>query len=133
MPRIDHIAVWNSCEKNAYVFYHDILGFEYLYEFHATKRVVEDIFVLNEPMNIIVFGNEGTKIEVFINDIRSLAQHPINHICFDVENVEDVMEKVEKMNLPRRIIKRNEHNIIFIKDFDGNLFEIKSMAAKTKK
>ena len=133
MPRIDHIAVWNSCEKNAYVFYRDILGFEFLYEFHATKRVVEDIFVLNEPMNIIVFGNEGTKIEVFINDIRSLAQHPINHICFDVENVEDVMEKVEKMNLPRRIIKRNEHNIIFIKDFDGNLFEIKSMATEAKK
>ena len=133
MPRIDHIAVWNSCEKNAYVFYRDILGFEYLYEFHATKRVVEDIFELNEPMNVVVFGNEETKIEVFINDIKSLSQHPINHICFDVENVEDVMEKVEKMNLPRRIIKRNEHNIIFIKDFDGNLFEIKSMAAEAKK
>jgi catechol 2,3-dioxygenase-like lactoylglutathione lyase family enzyme len=132
LPRINHIAVWNSSEKNAYVFFRDIIGFEFLYEFHATQKVVEDIFELKEPMNILVFGNDETKIEVFINDIKLYSQHPINHICFDVEDVQDILEKTVKMNLPRRIIKRNNRNIVFIKDFDGNLFEIKNSAAERK-
>ncbi len=130
MPRINHVAVWNSNEKNAYLFYRDIIGFEYLYEFHATKKVVEDIFALKQPMNILVFGNKETKIEIFINDIKPYPRHPVNHICFEVEDALAVYRKTEKMGLPRKIIKRERHEIIFIKDFDGNLFEIKSIGSE---
>ncbi len=77
MPRINHIAVWNSSEKNAYVFFRDIIGFEFLYEFHATQKVVEEIFELKEPMNILVFGNDEVKIEVFVNDIKPHSQQSI--------------------------------------------------------
>lgn len=127
MPKINHIALWNKCEKNAYKFYQDILGFEFLYDFHSTPIVAGQIFAIKEPMNILVFGNKAVKVEIFVNDKLEYNQHPINHTCFDVEDIQGLLEKIKEFKLPQKVIRRNNHDIVFIKDFDGNLFEIKSI------
>jgi catechol 2,3-dioxygenase-like lactoylglutathione lyase family enzyme len=123
---LNHIALWSSSEKNANTFFTDLLGFTFLYKFHATRTIIEDIFSINRPMNILVFGNDSLKIEIFINDQLQYDHHPINHICLNVDNIDDIFNRAKQYKLPRKVIKRDNRNIFFIKDFDGNLFELKN-------
>jgi catechol 2,3-dioxygenase-like lactoylglutathione lyase family enzyme len=124
---LNHIALWSRSEKNARNFYQELLGFDFLYKFHATHAVMDEIFSIKRPMNVFVFGNDNLKLEIFINDRLQYEHHPVNHICLNVDDVSAVFESAKALNLPRKMVKREGRNLYFIKDFDGNLFELKNI------
>jgi hypothetical protein len=52
-------------------------------------------------------------------------QSKYQHICIEIENTEELIEKCKKYDLESIIIKKNEKNLLFIRDFSNNLYEIK--------
>ncbi len=50
---------------------------------------------------------------------------PYIHLCLEMDDKEHCALKCEACGLEVRRVRRGEDRLIFVKDFDGNLFEIK--------
>ncbi|HFE63695.1 MAG TPA: VOC family protein [Caldithrix sp.] len=123
--RINHVALWNRSEKNADTFYGELLGLEKQYQFTLDAELAFKIFGTRQPLRAIVFANANYRIEVFLSDRDQLQVPVINHICFEIKNREQFLHQCAESGIERIVIPRNGGQTVFIRDFDGNLFEIK--------
>ena len=51
----------------------------------------------------------------------------IDHACLAVDKLEALLQKCRKMGIEIVQIPKGDATITFIKDYDGNLFEIKNV------
>ncbi|MCK4665415.1 VOC family protein [Candidatus Dependentiae bacterium] len=113
-------------KKDAINFYNKILGFKILYEFQIPEKLSYEIFKIQHNLNVMVFGNSLVNVEIFIFPGFKLPEPNIPHICITVEDLEIFLKIVKKNNIEIIIGESEGRKKYFIKDFSGNLFEIKS-------
>jgi catechol 2,3-dioxygenase-like lactoylglutathione lyase family enzyme len=121
-----HVALTIDSKDHAVRFYKDILHAELVREFTISKDLVVDIFDidhLTENILVLVFEVEHIQFEVFI--VEQHRQPCFDHVCIAVDNVTAFITRCHESHLPVSIIPKGEKEIVFIKDFVGNLFEIK--------
>lgn len=123
--RFNHVALWNRSERNANIFYGKLLGLDEQYRFSLDAVLAEKIFAIRQPLQAIVFANAHYRIEVFLSEAEQLQIPFINHICFEIENRKKFLQKCNEFGVETTVIPRNGGQTVFIRDFDGNLFEIK--------
>jgi hypothetical protein len=68
--------------------------------------------------------DEHIHFEVFIAKHISTIQRQIEHQCLEVDDLGAFIEKCRSMEVEVALIPKGDKTLIFIKDFDGNLFEI---------
>ncbi|MEW5909366.1 MAG: VOC family protein [Thermodesulfobacteriota bacterium] len=124
---IKHIGMASSSEENGDLFYRDLLGLKKIGSRKVSADLAKKIFGIDSPLLIINYGDENTQFELFIS-----PQHPenvsarVDHICIQVPDRNRFFEKCRRLNLEiLEIRKADGSSIYFIKDFDGNRFEIK--------
>ena len=83
------------------------------------------MFHREEEIKFINYGNEKIQFEIFISDRNEYANNQLSHTCIEVENRTGFLETCEAAGLEVRKASKNGSTIVFIKDFDGNLFEVK--------
>lgn len=127
LTRINHIAIRNRSEREAEEFYGEILGLQKKYQFVVDADSAAKIFGVAHSVKAIVFGNTYCKIEVFIDPKSDHRIPEINHICLEVENRELFLRKCREQNVKTLAIPRDGGETIFVKDFEGNLLEIKAL------
>ncbi|MBN1596814.1 MAG: hypothetical protein JW894_00825 [Bacteroidales bacterium] len=117
-----HIAL-EIKESDLRDFYIEILGGKITREFTLNESDAKKIFNISGPLNVYELAIGNLKFELFIHD--SLEQDSLQHICVQMDNPSEVFSKAIEMKYKTHLRKNNERETYFIKDNNGNLFEIK--------
>ena len=126
--KIDHIAVSSNSEEKADDFFNNLLGLKKVKSFVVSDDLMEQFFKIKREQRIVRYENDVLSVEVFITDDNSQACDRFTHTCLVIEDRVSLIERARKLNIeviqvPR---KDSENFYLFLKDFYGNLFEIKS-------
>ncbi len=122
---LNHIGLMNFNEADAQNFYGHILGFEEQYRFSLTPEESQSIFSLPQELTVIVFSNGHLKLEIFIPQKAVSFNTGTTHVCLNVQHRQMIVERCREKGLPVLELRRNGKTIVFVKDFAGNIFELK--------
>ena len=122
---LNHVGITNTSEDQAMRFYRDFLGLEKTREIILAPELSAQLFSLPQEIKVLVFERPGLKVEVFISDLLQHANPNFTHFGIVVDNLAELMEKAQKSRVDLIVGKYKEKTVYFIKDFSGNLIEIK--------
>jgi len=121
---LNHLGVTNKSAEQAIRFYQDFLGLEKTREILLPPELSEQLFSLSQEIKVLVFEKPGIKIEVFISDFQH-ANPNFTHFGIMLDNLAEVTEKAQRSHVDLIIGKHKDKTVYFLKDFSGNLIEIK--------
>ena len=122
---LNHIGVINKSREDALRFYRDFLGFDLTREVAVSRELSEQLFAVSQDIPMMVFERDGIKIEVFIYPECKQPVPDIGHTGLSLENFSEIIEKAPGFGIELVIGKTKDKTVYFIKDFSGNLIEIK--------
>ena len=131
---LNHIALVCRSEINSDKFYQEILGLRKLESKTVPAELSKKIFDSEQAYKLIKYGNNDIMFEIFISAeqdrtaIQS-SQIRIEHTCIEVDEIDAFLKKCTSMAVEIRRIPKGGAQLVFVKDFDGNLFEIKEKSA----
>ncbi len=123
--RLRHVALTCSSEPEADRFYRDLLGLKKTEPKKLPPALTEAIFNLSAELSIINYRNEQLHLEVFIAGRNAGPPAAIDHLCIEVDDLRGFIEKCRSLEVRINQVPRGDYFLTFIKDYDGNLFEIK--------
>ena len=124
--QLKHVALVCSSEEKSDRFYTNLLGLQKVSSKTIPSTLVNQIFNIDSDLKIINYANDNIAFEVFIDNQKSAEEDKIEHICIQVENLETFLERCRSMGIDVLQVPKGDTRITFIKDDDGNLFEVKS-------
>jgi len=125
--KLHHVAVVCSSLENADRFYGEILGLQQIKTSVLNRELAEKIFDTDLECQFVLYENENFTIEVFIIPAAQQKITPVAHLCLEVDNKEEFAKNCQANGLEAKQIPRGDSLLIFVKDYDGNLFEIKEL------
>jgi catechol 2,3-dioxygenase-like lactoylglutathione lyase family enzyme len=125
MMRLQHIALVSSSESKSDRFYQDVLGLEKKESKILSSELSKKIFGISRNCKIVNYGNHEIQFEIFISEKGRPKNKTMDHICLDVYDRNLFIQQCNRMKIEVNQIPRGESMLVFIKDYDGNLFEIK--------
>ena len=123
---LNHIGIVNESEETAKRFYADFLGLEKTREFVVATELSEQLFSVSREIKVLVFESQGIKIEVFICPECRPPSPELRHIGFLVGDLPAIQEKARRTGVEVIEGRAGEKIVHFLKDFSGNLIEIKA-------
>jgi catechol 2,3-dioxygenase-like lactoylglutathione lyase family enzyme len=124
--KLIHVALFCSSEENGDRFYRDLLGLEKQDLKTVQAALMNRIFGIDREFRIINYVGENLHFEIFLDGDRSENLPRIDHVCLAVENLQEFVNRCTRMNFPVLEIRREgKAPLVFVRDFDGNLFEVK--------
>lgn len=123
-----HVGLTCSSEENSDKFYKDFLGLEKSGPKTLPAELSRAIFYLDADLKMINYMDDNIHFEIFITNQSNRSQRQIEHLCLEVDDLPGFIEKCRSMGVAVALIPKGEKTLTFIKDFDGNLFEIKRSA-----
>jgi len=124
---LNHVGIINKSEEQAVKFYRDFLGFEITKESVVPSELSEQLFAVSRDIQMLVFERDGIKLEVFISPEYKPASPDIMHTGLLLDNLSEITEKATQAGIELITGKTKEKTVYFIRDFSGNLIEIKQM------
>jgi catechol 2,3-dioxygenase-like lactoylglutathione lyase family enzyme len=123
---LNHLALNIDCIEEIENFYVDILGFRLEYEFEIPSSLAKKVFDIESDVKVYKVKNGNVFIELFVNSTNAITG--FQHICFDVEDLDEIVLKCnEKGYQAKRIVRNDRPDLVFIKDKAGNIFELKEI------
>lgn len=122
---LKHVGLTCSTEDKADQFYRDLLGLNKSEPKTLPSDLCKAIFNLDAQLQIINYTNENTHFEIFITSQSITSARQIEHQCLEVDDLAVFIEKCHSMAVENARIPKGDKILTFIRDFDGNLFEIK--------
>ena len=120
---LKHVALQYSDKKQADIFFIKVLGLQLQKTFTISEKLTYDIFGIKEEILITVYENENTCFEIFITEKQT--NNNFEHTCIQINNKEEFIKRCLNYGIKPIYVKKGEKTLLFIKDFAGNLFEIK--------
>lgn len=122
--KIVHVGLTASSEERADKFYYQILGLKKAPPKTVEAAIAKSLFNLNSTITYINYFNDKIRFEIFILP-ESKKEFSPDHVCLEVEDRESFLRKCSTSGLTAKRLAKEGKEVIFISDFDGNLFEIK--------
>jgi len=128
--RLHHVAVVCRTQENADRFYGTLLGLKKIKTQVLEEQFMEALFGEPVACALVLYGNESVAVEVFVPEAFPDRRTPFVHACLEVKDREGFSRRCEHEGLVVKRIPKGNSVVIFVQDFDGNLFEIKEEKAK---
>jgi len=125
--QVNHIAIQVKSKKDE-LFFAEILGMKKVGDFRIDSHLVKAIFKKRKAVDVVVFAKDNVKVELFITGRK--AKSSFNHICLEIQDKKSFIEKCKKHGVATTIVERKGRKLLFVRDFSGNLFEIKQVASQ---
>jgi catechol 2,3-dioxygenase-like lactoylglutathione lyase family enzyme len=126
--KVHHIAVVCQSEENADRFYRDLLGLERIRTFVVSAELSGGCFDFDQSYEARTYVRNGMTFEVFVvKNVPAIHLH-LHHVGLEVEDHQGFIAKCREMGVEVRQVPKEDKMITMIKDYDGNLFEIKQKA-----
>ena len=122
---LKHIGLTSSSEGNSDRFYGDLLGLTKSEPKSLPIELSKAIFNRDTELVMINYQNEHVHFEIFITDQPEDHKKRIFHTCLEIEDLDGFLKKCRHLNVDVDLIPKGDKTLTFIRDFDGNLFEIK--------
>ena len=126
--KINHVAIQSTDKDQALIFFSKILGFSIVKSFTISKELSSDIFGINKSVDVDVYDNGQARIEVFITDIDN--KNIFEHVCIEVPDKKQFINRCNENGLNPYIVRKGEKDLLFVRDFSKNLYEIKGQVNK---
>jgi len=121
--KLEHIGITISDNQEINAFYQNILAFELTKTFELNAVLSEKIFGMSKIVSVYVMQRNDITLEIFVHPEVSAQKY--NHICLSTKDRESIYKKAIVHHYLCVRIKRDQWDMVFIKDKIGNLFEIK--------
>jgi len=125
---LEHVALVCGSKENSDKFYEQLLGLTKINSKILPRELSRQIFDLDSELQVINYADDTTRFEIFINSTESSDVKRIEHVCLEIEDMEAFIKKCHAMEAKILQIQKGGKLLLFIKDFDGNLFELKQRA-----
>ncbi len=122
---LKHVALVCGSKENSDKFYERLLGLAKINSKILPRELSRQIFDLDSELQIINYAGDSIHFEIFINSKESSDVKRIVHVCLEIEDMEAFIKKCHALEAEILQIQKGDRLLLFIKDFDGNLFEIK--------
>ncbi len=126
--KVHHIALVCQSEENADRFYQDILGLERIRSFTVSAELSKGCFGFDQSYQAMTYVRDEMNFEVFVIDKPTVIHPRLHHVGLEVEDLRGFLDKCREMQVEIAEVSKGEGVITMIKDFDGNVFEIKEKA-----
>jgi len=123
---LKHVALVAGSEEKSDIFYSDLLGLTRSEAKILPLELSNAIFNIDNEIVMINYLNEHLHFEIFISDCAEDNNQRIAHTCLEIAGLDGFLKKCHSLNLDVARIPKGDKTLTFIRDFDGNLFEIKS-------
>lgn len=124
--KLVHVALACSSEARADEFYGGLLGLEKAGSKTVNAATMAKIFGFEHDCLIVNYVGEGLHCEVFIAERPSSAEPSVDHVCLEVDDLEGFVGGCRERDLyVLQIPREGGLPLTFVRDFDGNHFEIK--------
>ncbi len=120
---LNHVALQYYNKEQADIFFTEILKIPKLKEFTIAKELSNAIFKIKENVEVIVYANNNARFEVFIT--KQPLKKSYEHTCIEIDDKEEFIKCCNKHDLKPMNIQKDGKNLLFIRDFSNNLYEIK--------
>ena len=124
---LKHVGLVCRTEDHADRFYRDLLGLNKSEPKKLTSDLSRAIFNLDVELQLIDYKNDDTHFEVFITNLIDFTPAVIAHQCLEVGDLPEFIDRCRDLNVEINQIPKGGKILTFIKDFDGNLLEIKEL------
>ena len=125
MTNILHIALHCPDEKKANIFFGKVLGLREEKQFILSSGFSKQLFGIEKEIRVKLFSNDDVCFEIFITKIKPKKTY--EHICLAVDDKKDLIFRCKKYRIQTDIKKRDKKEYLFIKDYAGYLYEIKTL------
>jgi extradiol dioxygenase family protein len=122
---LNHVGIVNNSEEQADRFYGEFLGFDKTRTFLVSADLSGQLFSAAREIRVLVFEKDGIKLEIFICKECEAPAPDYRHIGLFLENLSETIENAQKAGVKHIIGTTGEKTVHFLKDFSGNLIEIK--------
>ena len=122
---LNHVALQCFDKEKAEIFFTRILGIPKVKNFTVSENLSKDIFGLNESVDIDVYANDNIRFEVFIG--KESITPTYEHICIEVGNKIELINRCKKYGIEPLIVDKDGKDLLFVRDFSNNLYEIKEI------
>ncbi len=123
---LNHVGIVNLNDEHAELFYGGVLGLRKTRDFHLPIELSEQLFDQSREIKILVFEHEGIKLEVFIcPECKQRPQPDFTHVGLYIDNLDDLLKKAAHAGVEHITGRTTGKTVHFLKDFSGNLIEIK--------
>ncbi|MDQ1334177.1 MAG: hypothetical protein QG552_1127 [Thermodesulfobacteriota bacterium] len=123
--KLNHVALVASSQEHADRFYEGLLKLKKIKVSRLTRDLAVQVFGFDLECPFILYGNEQFGLEVFVTDQMAVGSMTVSHICLQVEDREAFITECRSAGVEVLLIPRGESQLCFVRDLDGNLFEIK--------
>jgi len=123
---LKHVALVCGSEDNSDKFYGQLLGLTKIDSKILPRKLARQIFKLDSELKIINYADDNNHFEIFIDSRESLDHKKIEHVCIEIEDMASFLEKCHSMRINVLKIPKGDKLLVFITDYDDNLFEIKA-------
>jgi len=120
---LNHVALECSDREKAKIFFTTILRIPLTKTFTVSAELSEAIFGIKEQVDVDVYDNEQTRFEVFIT--KTVKPSGYEHICIEIDDKQTFINRCKTHEMEPMVIQKDGKDLLFVKDFSGNLFEIK--------
>lgn len=124
-----HVALTSSSEERADGFYVGLLGLRKAEPKILPAEIVRALFGINRELTVINYIGDLAHFEVFVCGAAPTPARRIEHACIAVENLPEFLRKCEDFQVKIIRVPKGKSQLTFIKNVNGNLFEIKETLA----
>ena len=119
------MALTSSSEDRADLLYVGLLGLKKAEPKILAAEICRAMFGIRRELTVIHYIGGSAHFEVFVCRAAPTPSRRIEHACIAVENLPEFLRKCENFQVEIIRVPKGESLITFIKDADGNRFEIK--------
>ena len=120
-----HVALTCSSEKNSDRFYKDLLGLEKSEPKNLPGPLSKAIFKVDAELLMINYRSKQVHFEIFVSSHSMNSERQTEHVCLEVSDLKGFLKKCHNLEIQVSQIPKGDRTLTFIRDFDGNIFEIK--------
>ena len=120
-----HVALTCSSEENSDRFFKNLLDLEKSEPKILPRSLAKAIFDIEAELLMINYRSQQVHFEIFISGDSENNIKQIAHVCLEVDDLETFLKKCRDLNVEMSQIPKGDRTLTFIRDYDGNLFEIK--------
>ena len=120
-----HVALTCSSEKKSDRFYKDLLGLEKTEPKILPRSLSKAIFNFDSELLMINYRGKDVHFEIFITGQPENRVKQIGHVCLEVEDLNAFLNECQNLEIDVTHVPKGDRTLTFIRDDDGNLFEIK--------
>ena len=120
---LNHVALQCNDKEKVETFFTEVLGLPIKKKFTVSRELSEAIFGIDESVDVEVYDNDETRFEIFI--AQTEEKRGYGHVCIEIDNKKEFIDRCKRYDIKPMVITKGGKNLLFIRDFSGNLFEIK--------